>query len=217
MMKKKYIRLINGSFLFFTSKKRIKIFENREKKTGYILNSKYPRITNLRNMTIWKNQLIEFELTILPSFQPNMEIVFPSNIDNEEAGLSDVLKIFFTKKFTIFCSCSLPLFKHINVKQCQILKIEVKLNKIIESDRILSEIYFEGKKHLKSEISLRNRGKIFSTIIDYKCILNGFLKFKNSCSYPINHISFFGFLKNSSLIWYNKGPEFRFNSRHKRH
>ena len=215
MIKKKYIRLINSSFLFFASKKTNKIYENEEKNTGNILNSKYPKIKHSRSMIIRKNQLIELELTFLSSFQPNMELTFSSDINEEEGGFFNGLKIFFSKKLTIFCSRSLPLFKYVNVRQSEIIKIEIKVNKIQESDKIFSELYSEKKKNLNSEIFLGNREKIFSTELNYNFILNGFLKFRNSSNYLINYVSFFGFLKNRGLIFYNKGPEFRFNPRHK--
>jgi hypothetical protein len=213
MLKKKYIRLINSSFLIFESKKKNKINGNDEKKFGNILNSINPTLKYLKNMMARKNQLIELEFTTLFSFQPNIEVNFFSDINYEEDGFSNSLKIFLSKKFTIFCSRSLPLFKYTSVKQGETLKIEIKLNKIQESDRIFSEIYLEKEKYLKSEIFLKNRKKNFSTEIRYNFIINGFLKFRNSSYYPIDHVPFYGFLKNRGLILYNKGPEFRFNSR----
>ncbi len=160
-----------------------------------------------------KNQVTELEFTILPSFKPNVEIIFSLDFEDEDVDLSVYFKIILSKKLTIFCRGSLPVFKNINVRQSEIVKIDIKSRKIWESDKAFSELYLERKKYLKQENFIKNQKKNFTTKIKSTFILNGFLKFSNSFQYLISYISVLGFSKNKSLIWYNMGPEFRFNLR----
>lgn len=213
MVKKKYIRLINNSFLFFKYKNFDKIYGKEDGNFENILSLKHFKmeLSGIKHMR--KNQIIELEFTILPSFRPNVEIIFPFDFEDEDVDLSVYFTIFFSKKLTFFCSGLLPMFKNINVRQSEIVKIDIKSSKIWESDKVFSELYLERKKHLKHENFKKKQKKNFSTKIKSTFILNGSLKFRNSSPYSISYISALGFSKNKSLIWFNMGPEFRFNLR----
>jgi hypothetical protein len=213
MIKKKYFRLINSSFLFFKFKKIEKIYGKGDGNFENILSSKHLKIELNRIKHMRKNQVIELEFTILPSFRPNVEIIFPLDFGDEDVDLSAYFTILLSKKLTIFFSGSLPLFKNINFRQSEIVKIDIKSSKIWGSDKVFSELYLERKKYIKQENFNKNQKKNFSTKIKTTFLLNGSLKFRNSSSYSISSISVIGFSKNKSLIWYNMGPEFRFNLR----
>jgi hypothetical protein len=212
MIKKKYIREISSSFLFFKYKKIEKIYE-KDGNWENILSSKHLKMKLNRIKHMRKNQIIELEFTILPSFRPNMEIIFPLDFEDEDVDSSVYFTILLSKKLTIFFSGSLPLFKNINVRQSEIVKIDIKSSKIWGSDKVFSELYLERERNVNQENFKKNQKKNFSTKIKSIFILNGSLKFRNSSSHSISYISVIGFSKNKSLIWYNMGPEFRFNLR----
>ena len=130
MIKKKYIRLINSSFLYFKYKKIEKIYGKADGNFENILSSKHLKMELNRIKHMSKNQVIELEFTILPSFRPNGEINFPLDFEDEDVDLSAYFTILLSKKLTIFFSGSLPLFKNINVRQSEIVKIDIKSSKI---------------------------------------------------------------------------------------
>jgi len=213
--KLKFLRKIKSDSLFFS---KFKEFLYQEK----FLNQKYDPFLISINFgkqilkNIWGNKInfFEMEYTILPAAKPNIEINLAGNRWTKDSDLLSGMKVFFSKKYKIFCNGSLPIFKCKKTLQCEVIKMDIFSRNTSKMDRILSKEIFKKKYFFSPKLSFHERKNQWKKQI--RCIFssNGFLIFNKFIFYSIEKLFFKCYLNNKSLIRMNFGPEFRYNSRY---
>ena len=213
--KLKFLGKIKSGSLFFSKFEEFLHQDKflKQKHDPFLVSTKFEK-QPLKCTVGKKIDFLEFEYTILPAIKPNMEIKFAENQKTKYSSLLNGMKILFSKKYKIFCTGSLPIFKCKKTLQCEVIKIEIFSRSTSKMDKIFSKEIFQKKYIFSPKFFFYEREYQWKKNIQCIFSSNGFMIFNKLIFYSIKKIFFKCYLKNKSLIRMNSGPEFRYNSRY---
>ena len=213
-LKSKFKRNIRLNSLFFKVKARSSNYGICSvKKIDFFLN--YSQFTEFNNKCFKQEviNLLDIEFSFLPIFKPKFELIFNGDSMGESFDSNEKLNISISRKYSIICLNSLPIFKRKKPNQNEIFKVKVIFNDAINKDKIFLKEYNDQKIILQQKLPFQDRisdWKISSNIFLFS---NGFLEFKKSYDGSTSDFFFQKHLKNKGLVSFNLGPEFRFTFR----
>ena len=213
-LKSKYERNICLNLLFFIVKaKNSNHGICSVKKIDFFLN--YNQFTGFKNKCFKQKaiNLLDIEFSFLPVFKPKFELIFNGDSMGESFDSNEKLNISISRKYSIICLNSLPIFKRKKPNQNEIFKVKVIFNDGINKDKIFLKEYNDQKLILQQKLLFQDRISDWKICRNIFLFSNGFLEFKKSYDSSTLDYFFQIYLKNKGLISYNLGPEFRFNFR----